>query len=195
MNYSKAIQSESFSKKDQAIVIGSIKGWPIKDYITEITKYTSPSSIRLISRISGERVCIYLAIKANADDLIDNKRSITINNQPLDIRPLIGRAKRIIISKVCPVIPHSVLEGIFKNLNVTLESKISFIRAGYPEPSLTHILSFGWQVYVNSSDLAKILESLKVTFKNTSYWLYFSTDSLTWFHCKEEGHLVRNCPK
>ena len=96
---------------------------------------------------------------------------------------------------MCPVIPHSVLEGIFNNLNVTLESKISFIRAGYPEPGLTHILSFRRQVYVDPSDLAKIPESLKVTFENTSYWIYFSTDSLTCFHCKEEGHLARNCPK
>ena len=121
MNYSKAIQSESFPKKDQAIVI--------KHYITEITKYTSPSNIRFILRISGKRVCIYLTTKANADDLTDNKRSITINNQPFVIRPLIDRVKRIIISNACPVIPHSVLEGIFNNLNITLESKISFIQS------------------------------------------------------------------
>ena len=48
---------------------------------------------------------------------------------------------------------------------------------------------------MNPSYLAKIPESLKVTFENTSHWIYFPTDSLTCFHYKEEGHLARNYPK
>lgn len=195
MDYAKAIQTDSFPKKEQAIVIDSIKGYQVKDYITEIAKYTSPTNLRFVSRISNERICIYLSTKAIADELIDNGKSITINNEQLDIRPLITRAKRIIISNVCPVIPHSVLEKTFTDLNIKLESKITFIKAGITEPGFAHILSFRRQVYVNLSDIPKIPESLKITFEDTTYWLYFSTDTLKCFLCKEEGHLARNCPK
>ncbi|OXU16623.1 hypothetical protein TSAR_009212 [Trichomalopsis sarcophagae] len=49
MNYAKAIQTDNFPKKEEAIVIDSIQEFRVKDYITEIAKYTLPTNIRFVS--------------------------------------------------------------------------------------------------------------------------------------------------
>lgn len=192
-SYATVAQKDMFPSKEQAIVIDAIDDVPLNEYIMEIGKITKPSNIRFASKISLNRVCIYLADKDLVTNIVENNSKIKIRNSILEIRPLLTKFKRFILSNVCPVIPHQILEDEFRKLNVKLGSKISFLRAGMSEPGFTHILSFRRQVYVHPDDIDKIPPSIKITYDDTAYWIYLSSDGVSCFLCKQLGHIAKNC--
>lgn len=193
-SYATVTQTTMFPKKDQAIIIDALENVQIKDYAQALGKIIDPSQIRFLSRISNNRICIYLSSKIIVDEIIDNSKYITIQNVKIPIRPLINRNKRIIISNVCPVIPHTEIEKKLNELNIKPQSPISFLRAGLNETGFNHILSFRRQVYVTPEDFTRIPDKISIDFEEMSYWLYFSSDTMTCFICKKEGHVASKCP-
>ena len=184
-------QQIQFPKKEQAIVTDAIEGLQIKDYVVSIGKLIGPENIRFASRISQSRVCLYLSTQEIVNKVTEMK--ISIGSHTLAIRPLISKHKRIIISNVCPIIPHTVIEAKLREHNVNPVSQITFIRAGMNEAEYSHIMSFRRQVYVNPEDEGKLPESLQIHYEGTSYWVYITGEKLSCFLCKEEGHLAKYC--
>lgn len=193
-NYTKALQSNQYPTKDQAIIVDAIEDAQIKDYVTAISNIIDISLIKFISKIANNRICVYLASKQTADNLIDTHKHIVINNQRLPIRPLLSRNKRVILSNVSPHIPHEVIEEYLQKLNVKKTSPISYLRAGIPQLGGSHIMSFRRQVYIPPEDVNKLPESIQINHEDTQYWIYISTDTLSCFLCKKEGHIAKSCP-
>ena len=92
----------------------AVNGIPLKSYIIEIGKSVNPANIRFVSRISQGRVCFYLDSKSTVDKLIDNNAKINIEYQIIEIRLLISKMKRIILSNVCPIIPHDEIMQVLE---------------------------------------------------------------------------------
>ena len=63
MSYANVAQTEVCPGRDQAIVIDSVDGVPIKEYAIAVAKIIGPQNIISVSRISQKRVCLYLASK------------------------------------------------------------------------------------------------------------------------------------
>lgn len=194
-SYAAVTQNTMFPKKDQAIVIDAIENVQIKDYAQALGKIIEPSQIRFLSRISNNRICIYVATKLIADDIINNKKSLTVQNQKLTMRPLINPNKRIILSNVCPIIPHNEIEKKLQEIQIKPMSPISFLRAGLNETGYNHILSFRRQLYVTPEDFSRLPEKISLDFEETTYWIYISSDTMTCFLCKNEGHVASKCPE
>ncbi|CAG5078487.1 Similar to Transposon TX1 uncharacterized 82 kDa protein (Xenopus laevis) [Cotesia congregata] len=193
-SYLNIAQADCFPKKEQAIVIDISDDSQLKEYTQALARVIPPSQIRFISRIANNRICAYLATKEIANELVDKHKVIMVRGHTVPIRPLIIRNKRIILSNVCPVIPHYVLVDKLKELNITPTSPVSFLRAGLTEPGFSYILSFRRQLYVTPDDISKIPDRLQITFEETSYWIYINTDTMSCFLCKNEGHIAKNCP-
>ncbi|XP_041989235.1 zinc finger protein 26-like [Aricia agestis] len=79
-------------------------------------------------------------------------------------------------------------------MKIELASPVSFIRAGITEPGFNHILSFRRQAYVPPEIINTLPERIQVDYDGTSYWIYVSSDSMTCFLCKKEGHVANKCP-
>lgn len=193
VSYAQIIQKISFPTKEQAIIIDSVDGVTIHDYTVAIGRLIGPNNIRFASRISQGRVCLYLSSKEIADKLTDDHSKIIIGPHSLTIRPLITKAKRIILSNVCPIIPHEIILKELAKVNISPVSPISFIKAGIHEPGYSHILSFRRQLFINPEDINKVPPSLSFSYDDTVYWIYLSMEKLTCFLCKEEGHLAKFC--
>lgn len=147
-NQSSQQQTDIFPNKDQAIIMDSIDETPIKDYINAVATKVSPKNIQFVSKISNNRVCMYLSTKEIADELVHTHKTINVNNNVLVIRPLITQNKRITLSNVPPIIPHNEIKKILSSYNIVPVSAISFVRvAGITEPDCTHIKSFKRQFY------------------------------------------------
>lgn len=151
LSYSQAAKSAttiSFPKKDQAIIIGAIDQVKLSDYIKSLASITGPENIIFASRVSNNRICVYLSSAACVDTLIATHNSIKVGEHETQIRRLVTPSKRVLISNVCPSIPHSVVEDSFKSLGINMVSPITFLKAGIPGEGYGHILSFRRQVYI-----------------------------------------------
>lgn len=190
--YAYATANYTFPKKDQAIVVEWKDGIPIQEYASALVKLVDSTSIRFISRISNKRICIFLSNKILVQELSTKK--LKIRSFELEIRPLIMSHKRVIISNVCPIIPHETITGELERRGIIVTSSISFLRAGMSDPGFSHILSFRRQVYIKPEDAERLPESLQIEFEDTKYWIYLSTDPATCFICKQQGHIAKACP-
>lgn len=183
VSYAQITQQTTYPTKEQAIVLDAIDGITIKEYTIAIGNIIGPNG----------RVCIYCSNQEIVDKLINSHTKIKINSQILEIRPLISKTKRVILSNVCPIIPHSVIETKISEIKIKPASQITFIRAGINDPGYTHILSFRRQFYIQPEDVDKLPEHIQIIFDNTEYWIYISTDNITCFICKDVGHLAKHC--
>lgn len=195
MHYSRALQTSRFPKKDQAIVLSHNEDLKLTDYVTAVARIIEPKNILFVSRISNNRICIYLSNVDLVDTVISHGDTIKINNLDVGIRRLITPAKRIILSNVCPTIPHSILEDEIRKLGLKTASPMSFLRASLTGQEFAHILSFRRQIYVQPDDIIELPSSVVIQYEETQYRIFLSYDSLVCFQCKEKGHVAKHCPQ
>lgn len=180
-------------KRKQAIILDSIEGLTIDDYVDGLEELINVNEIRFLSKIANSRVCVYLTGLSTVEN-IENK-SITVKNHTLIIRPYISRNKRVVISNVSPTIPH---EDIIRALNVrgiTPVSTMTYIRAGTVKPGRSHIMSFRRQIFIKEEDESLLPGTIQMIDDDIPSWIYLSTDSTNCFLCKQSGHIAKLCPK
>ena len=132
-------------------------------------------------------------LDGNTYYLINKHTNITINDNLLESRPLLTKFKRLILSNMCPVIPHFVLTDALERLNIRINSSMTLLRAGLPGPGYSHILRFRKQIFIHPDDESKIPESIQINFDDTSYWIFPSTDTIKCFVCKKVSHIAKKC--
>lgn len=192
-SYAAMTEKLIFPKRDQGLILDCIDGLNLTDYTCAVGDIVTPKNILFASRISNNRVCLYLANKDLVDKITDQHEFIQIGQQKVNIRPLISKNKRIIFSNVPPNIPNSALENILEQLNVKKMSPVSILKAGINKDGYNHVASFRRQVYVKPEEVEKVPEMFKIIVDEINYYIYASTDTLKCFNCKLEGHLAKNC--
>ncbi|XP_044748699.1 uncharacterized protein LOC123309578 [Coccinella septempunctata] len=191
----KATPKPNFPKKEQATLFHCEESLKLFDYVKAIGKIIGPKNICFASRISNNRICIYLSKIEYVDQLMENNRIIKVEEYDLAIRRLVTPAKRVIISNVCPSIPHNLIEEALKSMELQLVSPITFLRAGIPDDEYNHILSFRRQVYVIPPSESFTLQTSKlINFEENEHRIFFSTDKMECYICKQTGHIAANCP-
>lgn len=191
--YSTALIEQQFPTKEQAIVFPSIENLKLQDYLISLGKLIEPKNILFSSRLSNNRVCMYLANKNVVENFMNNYGgSIEINNQKVQARKLITPSQRLILSNACPSIPHAVLIQEIEKLGLQPMSPMSFLKISAGLPEFNHIYSFRRQIFI-TPPLAPIPESILMNYDNTNYRIYFAQDSLICFSCKRPGHTAANC--
>ncbi|KAK2574834.1 hypothetical protein KPH14_012937, partial [Odynerus spinipes] len=64
---------------------------------------------------------------------------------------------------------------------------------GIDEPGFTHITSFRRQVFIDPDDIEKLPKEFTINYEETLYHIYVSTDKITCFVCKQDGHTAKYC--
>lgn len=191
---SSTMDSNLFPSREQAILMNVQENLKLVDYVTCIGKIIGPKEILFASRISNSRICMFLSGKKHVDYIIQYHNKINIDGIDINIRRLITPAKRIIISNVCPSIPHKVLERVIYDMGFKGVSPMSFLRAGLQSNEYTHVLSFRKHIYVQPDDTISLPSSTVIKHGETNYRIFFGFDELTCFTCKQPGHVANNCP-
>lgn len=196
--YAKTVRTQptaTFPKRDQAIIINVIENLKLPDYIIAVGNIVSPRNILFASRISNNRICIYLSTNELVDEMVENHSVIKVGNQELNVRRLVTPAKRLILSNVCPCIPHNIVEKALTNIGVQPVTPISFLKATFISDEYAHIMSFRRQLYIQPDDNLQLPSSITVDFEDTNYRIFVSFDEITCFLCKEKGHTTKQCIK
>lgn len=174
LNYALATANSNTPKREQAIVLHPIDGILLKDYIIAVGQIISPSNIIFVSKISLNRICIFLSSELILKSLLEKTQStIKINEHDIPIRRLLNPAKRIIISNVCPSIPNQAIIDSLEHINISPISEINYLKAGIKETGYEHILSFRRQIYIKHEDISKLPGTLLINIKETNFRIFF----------------------
>nr|CAH7756748.1 unnamed protein product [Callosobruchus chinensis] len=195
-SYSNAVihHTPKHPNKDQAIIFNAVDGAKIQDYLLQLGPIVNPRNIKFCSRISNNRICIYLSSKTQVDQFLDHPGEIKINNEIIKARRMVTPADRLVISNVCPTLPHAVLRDRLLEFGINIISPITFLRIGAPLPEYSHILSFRRQAYITPTEATTIPDSLEITHEDLIYRIFLSLDSQKCYKCKESGHVASQCP-
>lgn len=190
----KSVPKPTFPKKDQAIVLHAEESLKLYDYVKAIGDIIGAKNISFASRISNNRICIYLANSTLVDQLIKCHPTIHIQNLILTIRRLVSPTKRVLISNIPPFMPHELAEDAIKGLGLQLASPVSFLKAGIPGDEYNHILSFRRQAYVfSTSDDFDLQTSILIPFEGVDHRIFLTSDRMECFLCKQTGHIASAC--
>lgn len=193
-NAAKKPSTIKYPEREQAIIMNYIEELKLTDYVMAVSKIIGPRNITFASRISNDRICLYLSNTDHVDNLIINHNTVTIADKSVTIRRLITPARRIILSNVSPTIPNETLEEEIKNMGLTILSPVSFLKASVSGEEFSHIMSFRRQVYVNPDKINILPPSKTITYKDISYRIFISMDEIICFSCNQAGHVARKCP-
>lgn len=175
-------QTTIFPSRNQAIIIHAVENFKLQDYVYNVGLHIGPANILFSSRISNNRICIYLKSSKLADQFSTSHPSINIGNINLKVRKLLNPSKKLILSNVSPHIPHSAIEKALTENRMKLSSPISFMRAGLSDDQYKHVLSFRRQLYFlpdvqqSETDEFKLPESLLINYEDEQYRIYLSSD-------------------
>lgn len=183
-----------YAKRDQAIVMNSVNGIKIRDYIRDIGTKIGPKNVDSASRISNDRVCIYLTSKQLVDELLQQWKTIEIQNNIIEIRRLVSPTKKLILSNVHPCVHDKDIETALENCGIRTVSSIRFIKAGMQDPEYSHIKSFRRQVYIAVNENQIMPNSLLVE-SDGMHRIFLAMDNMTCFVCHTEGHTAAQCPQ
>lgn len=196
VNIVKSVPKAMFPKKDQAIVLNATEPLKVGDYVVALAAIIGPKNILFASRIANSRICIYLASSQMVDALLAKQTTLKVLDQDIGMRRLITPAKRLILSNVCPTVPHDIIESALKSTGLQLVSPVSFLRAGIAGEEFSHIFSFRRQVYVAPPPTEVVSDaqsSIVITYEGTQYRIFLSYDDMLCFLCRQKGHIASNC--
>uniref|UniRef100_A0A6P7FP11 Uncharacterized protein LOC114332497 n=1 Tax=Diabrotica virgifera virgifera TaxID=50390 RepID=A0A6P7FP11_DIAVI len=134
---------------------------------------------------------MYLSSKQLVDKFMQKHGQIKIENNIVQARRLISPAERIVLSNVCPSIPHSLLTDYLQKIGLNLLSPVTFLKISSNLPEYNHILSFRRQIYVSPHNIS-LPDSFLLDFDNTTYRIFLET--MACYTCKKAGHIATNCP-
>ena len=193
---------KSYPSKKQAIVLQYLEELPLIDYIVTVGRLVGPQKVLSASKISKNRICIYLDSEETVAKLLDKNKTVTINNNTVEIKRLIAPSRRLIISNVHPCIPSSILLEELRKNNMKPTSSIHELHIGLSSNTIsdtelaqyTHVTSFRRGVYVEDEENLATPESLLISFKYKTYRIFITDENHRCHICKSNTHLASICP-
>ena len=117
-------------------------------------------------------------------------RGLSYGDSFLELTPLIQPTTRLTFSNVYPEIPnHILINNIYSFCKVV--SAVRPIPLGFKNKQLSHIMSFRRQVQVLIKPNITLPDHINLSYGNTNYRVFLSTDSVRCFNCGEFGHISR----
>lgn len=170
----------------------TVEGIEPEEYVYALGELINSKDIVNYSKISNGRIRIYLKNETLVEQITNKYKTIKVNNSDIDIRPLLIKSTRIIISNACPEIPHALIEDALVKLGLKPNSAMIFLRAGLKKPGFEHILSSRRCVYI-ASDYDTLPNTTTINYENTEHRIFIADDSAYCIHCKKHGHVIDEC--
>lgn len=183
-----------FPGKDQAVILQSVEGVTIAQYLREMANQVGGKNILFASRMSLGRIGFYFTSVTTVNSFMVEHGGISIKDQFLPARRMVTASERLVLSNVCPSIPHEVIAAALSSV-LRIVSPMTFISLGSKEGDLGHVFSFRRQVFVVRPEGRNLPDSILIEFDGEKYRIFISFEDLRCFKCRQSGHIARNCSK
>lgn len=197
INYATALKNKkqpeiTIPNMDQAIVLTTANEIWTEEYVYAVGDIIKPSNVIGAHKMSFDRMCIYLKSKDLANKFVEENPVIKIQNHDIQVRHLVKPAKRLIVSNVAIIIPHSIIISKLEELGFKMASPMKYLRAPLKNPEYAHVVCDRRQVYVEPTD-EEIPETECIHFGENTYRIFISDTSLICNNCKKNGHKTEKC--
>lgn len=186
-----------YPKDDQGIVFNAIRDYRLRDYLVAIKDpIGGPQNVIAISKVSGNRIVLFLKNAEIADAFIGEQGGFTMNEDFIECRKLKAPTKKIIFSNVSPTIPNEILQQYITNeLSIKILSGISILRVNPVDQIFGHVISFRRQIYTSSDVNVNTLPgSFELTHEDRTHRIFITFDEFSCFKCRSKGHRAEDCP-
>lgn len=180
-------------KKNQGIIIEAAQDFKIKQYLEAVGGIIGAQNIMYASRLSKERICMYLTSEKCVTDITEKFDYITIDETDLQIRPLLMRSTKFYLNRVCPSIPSSFLHDLISSMGINITSKIQREKMSYGEDEFSHVYSFRRTFYGFSEKNITIPESILIKYEQENHRIFMSTEVKRCSNCHKIGHIDEVC--
>lgn len=110
--------------KEQAVTFLSLENTKLQEYIITLGNIIGPKKMLSASRISKNRICIYLDSVDTLNSFICTHKGITIKNQFLPAEKFVKPSRKLILSNIHTCIPNkAILDALVAN-NITPVSSL-----------------------------------------------------------------------
>lgn len=187
-------------KDDQAIVFKIQKDIPNIVYADALNKLVdNEDSFLYFSRISGERICVVFDDAAIAERLVNKVRTFRVNDTDIDIKFLVEKAVKVIISNAGYGISNSALKKYLTNdCKIRTASSVSELKANLDSSSarFSKCKSFRRVVYIHPEDIGKLpKQPVRFAAAGSGFNVFFELDNPKCFFCGDVSHFKNSCPK
>lgn len=190
--YASAVAEITFPKPEQAIIIEAVDNTPLRDYQIAVGKLIANKNITFASRMSRNRICLYLKTEEIANIFVTNNPYLTLNNNKLIVRKLKSAAKRITFSEVPPHLNNNnLLQQLQKN-NLEILSPITLLKSNMRDPEFSHVFSFRRQALVKT-DNTELPQSIMIEVDDEIHRIFLSNDDIRCSKCQGKGHIAERC--
>lgn len=182
--------------KNNAIILPFVQGLFIDDYLSGLCDIIPPREILYASRISNDRVCVYLSCEKSVHDAIQ-VGYIKTKMGHISLRRMINRTERLTLSNVMPSIPNDKLLTAITDY-VDAATPIQYVTAGSKDPRLQHVRSFKRELHIQRNEKLKNLPAsflLKHEGEETRIFLTLSNqgENSKCYKCKSTDHKAKDC--
>ncbi|KAK9872044.1 hypothetical protein WA026_015294 [Henosepilachna vigintioctopunctata] len=160
-SYSNVVSQKKYPDKDQAIIFSALERALLQDYTIALGSTIPPKNFTHLSKMTNNRICVYLQNKVMVNNFMENIGEITVNGIEIKARKLVTPAKRLVFSNVCPTVTDEIIINEIVKLGLTPISLMTSLRISTSLPEFNRILSFRQQIYIKpgNSDIPDSLDN------------------------------------
>lgn len=188
--------SENRPKSNQAIIIELLNNREISNekYIDALLEIVKVEEITHISRISRNRLCVYLTSASKATQLVEENKFLKVENEEVKINYRVAKSIKVIISNADASITNTAIKRFLTNVcGIRTASSVSELKINNNMGKLNNVFTFRRVVYIHPEDVSKLPGSRQFRGDGLTCNVFFSTGNPKCFICSSEEHLAKEC--